>query len=82
MFVPVLSPRAAKGFLLLPYGRCLKAEFWRSLLENLGLQCWERWGDVEPAPCGERNDGWLCLSSRVREVTQSQLCLLDMPRGW
>lgn len=75
VFMPVISPRAAKGFWLLSH-RDLEG-----LLEKLRLQFLEPWGDVEPVQLRERSNGWPCLSFPFGEVTLSQLCCLEIHRG-
>lgn len=68
--MPVISPRAAKGFWL------LSRRDLEGLLEKLRLQFLEPWGDVEPAQLRERSNGWPCLSFSFGELTPSQLCCL------
>lgn len=80
MFVLPFS-KGSKGILAPVFWQVFKNKDLEGLLEKLRLQCLEPWGDVDPAQLRERSDGWPCLRFPFWEMTQSQLCCLEMHRG-
>lgn len=72
--------KGSEGILAAVCWQVFKNEF-GGFIGKLSLQCPEPWGNVEPAQLKEKSKGWPCLSFPFWEVTQSQLCCLEIHHG-